>query len=218
MKTRVYIDGFNFYYRVFKSGRVDPRYKWMNPHQLAQLLAPNDDIEWIGYFTANVKGSKSDPNQPVRQRMYFAALATVPIIEIVYGNFREVVKKGIEWDEINRRVIGPLRTVKTREEKGSDVNLAIHLVVDACQGNFERAIVLSNDADLAKAIKMSVGRFNRQVDMVSPAEFIADQLKGLATSNTILDLSLVEASRFPDRVTHPTRKKNRTVACPPEWM
>ena len=40
------------------------------------------------------------------------------------------------------------------EEKGSDVNLASHLVYDACQGSFDVAAVLSNDTDLVEPIRI----------------------------------------------------------------
>lgn len=39
------------------------------------------------------------------------------------------------------------------EEKGSDVNLASHLIVDARDGLFEKAAVISNDSDLAWPIQ-----------------------------------------------------------------
>lgn len=40
-----------------------------------------------------------------------------------------------------------VRVIKT-EEKGSDVNLATHLLHDAHMGRFEVAVVVSNDSDL----------------------------------------------------------------------
>jgi uncharacterized LabA/DUF88 family protein len=40
------------------------------------------------------------------------------------------------------------------EEKGSDVNLALHLLNDAWQDAFDCAVVVSNDSDLAEALRM----------------------------------------------------------------
>lgn len=40
------------------------------------------------------------------------------------------------------------------EEKGSDVNLASHLLLDAFQGNFDVAAVLSNDSDLVEPVRI----------------------------------------------------------------
>jgi hypothetical protein len=44
-----------------------------------------------------------------------------------------------------------VQVIKT-EEKGSDVNLATHLLHDAHMGRFEVAVVLSNDSDLLEPI------------------------------------------------------------------
>jgi hypothetical protein len=44
------------------------------------------------------------------------------------------------------------RVIKT-EEKGSDVNLATHLLHDAHMGRFDVAGVISNDSDLLEPIK-----------------------------------------------------------------
>lgn len=40
------------------------------------------------------------------------------------------------------------------EEKGSDVNLAAHLLNDAWKGDFDAALVISNDTDLCTPIRM----------------------------------------------------------------
>ena len=44
--------------------------------------------------------------------------------------------------------------ISRREEKGSDVNVATHLLVDAFAGAMDAAIVISNDSDLALPIQM----------------------------------------------------------------
>jgi len=44
------------------------------------------------------------------------------------------------------------KVIKT-EEKGSDVNLATHLLHDAHMGRFDVAVVVSNDSDLLEPIK-----------------------------------------------------------------
>ena len=49
---------------------------------------------------------------------------------------------------------GNLIEVFRTEEKGSDVNLAVHLVNDVHQNTFDCAVVISNDSDLAKAMRI----------------------------------------------------------------
>ena len=53
------------------------------------------------------------------------------------------------------------------EEKGSDVNIATHMLVDAFRGDCDQLIVITNDSDLAepvriinKEMKIPVGVFN----------------------------------------------------------
>ena len=41
-----------------------------------------------------------------------------------------------------------MATVRMREEKGSDVNVATHLLADVFTGEVEAAMVISNDSDL----------------------------------------------------------------------
>lgn len=48
----------------------------------------------------------------------------------------------------------PVCRVWKNEEKGSDVNLAIHLLNDAWNNRFDVAVVVSNDSDLAEAMRL----------------------------------------------------------------
>ena len=47
------------------------------------------------------------------------------------------------------------------EEKGSDVNLASHLLFDAFRGAFDAAAVLSNDSDLVEPIRIVTKELSR---------------------------------------------------------
>ena len=75
MRTTIYVDGFNFYYRALKG----TPHKWLNLDTLFHLLLrPPHAITAIKYFTARVSARPNDPGQPVRQDMYLRALRTVP--------------------------------------------------------------------------------------------------------------------------------------------
>ena len=54
------------------------------------------------------------------------------------------------------------------EEKGSDVNLAVHLLNDAYKNDFEVAVVISNDSDLVEAIKIVKNQLHKIVGIVNP--------------------------------------------------
>ena len=130
MKTVVYIDGFNLYYGAVKG----TPYKWLNVSRLCQLLLPRNQIIQIKYFTALVKSRPYDPNQPKRQQLYLRALRTIPNLEIILGRFltheRDMPLAGSHSGKPRFA-----RVIKT-EEKGSDVNLAVHLLNDVFQGLF----------------------------------------------------------------------------------
>jgi hypothetical protein len=67
-----------------------------------------------------------------------------------------------------------------REEKGTDVNLATHLLVDVLDETVDAAIVISNDSDLALPIR--VARGNVPVGVVNPgAGRPAGRLRGLSS-------------------------------------
>lgn len=59
------------------------------------------------------------------------------------------------------------KVIKT-EEKGSDVNLATHLLHDAHMGRFDVAVVISNDSDLLEPIKIVRQELHKQVGILNP--------------------------------------------------
>jgi hypothetical protein len=66
-----------------------------------------------------------------------------------------------------------------REEKGSDVNVASHLLVDVFTGRIDAAMVISNDSDLRYPIQQA--RLKVPVGTVNPTTSqIAGDLRGRA--------------------------------------
>lgn len=60
-----------------------------------------------------------------------------------------------------------VKVIKT-EEKGSDVNLATHLLHDAHMGRFDVAVVISNDSDLLEPIKIVREQLKKRVGILNP--------------------------------------------------
>ena len=137
MKTTVYIDGFNLYYRALK----DTPYKWLDLYKLAQELTPKHTINRIRYFTANVLSTPNNPGAPVRQQIYIRALRTIPNLSIHLGQFKLRQKTG---RLVTSKVGLPSHsTIEIFEEKGTDVNLATFLLTDAYEQDYEQAVVIS---------------------------------------------------------------------------
>jgi len=142
----IYIDGFNLYFRSLKN---HPETKWLDPMSLAEkLLSPSDNIIKIKYFTARVNARPNDPSQPTRQDTYLKALkAHIPTLDIIYGQFQS--HKARAW---KANGTGTVKIIKT-EEKGSDVNLAVHILQDAWLDLYDTVILVSNDSDLAQSLR-----------------------------------------------------------------
>ena len=119
IRTNVYIDGFNLYYRALRG----TSYRWLDVGKLASLLLPQHDIGRIRYFTALVVNRPGDPTQPQRQQTYLRALQTVPNLSIHYGHFLVNTK----WRPLAQHPQTGPRTVEilNAEEKGSDVTLSV---------------------------------------------------------------------------------------------
>ncbi len=146
MRVFVYVDGFNLYYRALK-GTAN---KWLDLHALASnLLGQSDSIEKIRYFTARVKPRPGFTDAPRKQQIYLNALTTLPSIEIHYGRF--LSKK--TW---RPKADNPTEFVRIldSEEKGSDVNLASYLIHDGWKGQYDLALILSQDTDLVEPIRL----------------------------------------------------------------
>lgn len=178
MKANVYVDGFNLYYSALR--RRFPDCKWLDVRALAETLFPDDEIGRVQYFAARVIARADDLQEANRQQMYLRALAAREV-EIVLGQFRN----GTRW---MRRVEpcpnGPgcpvseenIRVVVT-EEKGSDVNLASRLLIDAFRRDCEMAIVLTNDTDLVEPLRIARDELGLRVALLSPSDSPARSLR-----------------------------------------
>jgi len=54
------------------------------------------------------------------------------------------------------------------EEKGSDVNLATYLLVDCFDNDFDEAVIISNDSDLAFPIEKVISQFGKVAGVINP--------------------------------------------------
>ena len=162
-RTRVYIDGFNFYYAAFRRGGFAD-YKWLDLVRFCEIAMPRNDIELVRFFTARLDPSRGRAAQRARQDVYLEALTALPGLTIHFGEFVEHAKR-------QRLVHAPLggqrsAEVWVPEEKGSDVNLASHLLLDAFRGAFDVAVVISNDADLLEPVRMVREELGRTVGVL----------------------------------------------------
>ena len=190
LKTIVYVDGFNLYYGALRK----TRHKWLDLAKFCQTLLPNDNVAAIKYFTAKVSGNRRDPDSPIRQQLYLRALATLPNVSVVYGHF---LTHSVMMPETNSNPLRWVRVEKT-EEKGSDVNLAAHLIRDAFRGEFELAVVISNDSDLREPVRIVRQELKFPVGIFNPHQTHSKELQEFATFRKRIRETDLASSQFPD--------------------
>ena len=197
MITNLYIDGFNLYYRALK----DTPFRWLDLRRLAETLFPQDSINRVSYFTARLDVRPGNPGQAQRQLIYLRALATLPGFDSYFGVFRSGVKRRPLAESVPGLPTHVL--VRDSEEKGSDVNLATRLLVDGFNREYEQAVVVSNDADFAGAMRYVRDDLGLRVTLVNPdARNVSPrELADAATYVRRLWKSHLRRSLFPDTLT-----------------
>lgn len=222
-RVNIYVDGFNLYYGSLKG----TPYKWLDLAKLCATLFPGEHIGLIRYFTA-VVDPYPDPGPQARQAAYLRALGTIPNLSILKGHFLTSRRDKLQVYPLNPAdpsVPNPAnktRAVWVTEEKGSDVNLATMLLLDAVAVDFDRAWVFTNDSDLALPIQMVRQKFHRQVGVMMPARPASYpnpprpesfQLKKAARWFRKIEEPHLAASQLPTSLTD----ASGTITKPPNW-
>lgn len=91
------------------------------------------------------------------------------------------------------------RVTKT-SEKGSDVNLATHLLHDAYQNKFEAAVLLTGDSDLLEPVRIVTKELKRTVGIMCPQVHPAVMLLKEATFYKDIRPTVLSLSQFPDEM------------------
>jgi len=191
-RTNVYIDSRNLYYGCLKN----TPYRWLDVAEMAQRSLPaHYVIGRIHFFTAKVSARPGgDPQQPQRQEAFFRALETLPNLTMHYGTFLTT--------DVMMPLVTPLldgtrfaRVIKT-EEKGSDVNIVATLISEGYKGDYGAAAVVSDDSDLAEALRIVRYDLRLHVRVLSPRGR-AHELRQAANRFHKIDPAVLKASQFP---------------------
>jgi hypothetical protein len=160
--VNVYVDGFNLYYGCLRG----TGYRWLNVGALCRRLVPGHPINRIRYFTSRISARPDAPDEPAHQDAYLRALATVDGLTIHLGHFHSNKARLPLADPPpgGPRMVEVIRT----QEKGSDVNLATYLLLDAFRHESNISVVVSNDSDLEVPIRVLIRELNVPVGLVNP--------------------------------------------------
>jgi len=206
-RAAVYVDGFNLYYGCIKG----TRFRWLNIGQMCRLLLPDNEIVSIRYCTAMVSGRMGDPDKPVRQQVYIRALKTIPHLVVSMGSFlsHPVQMRLTEQHPCGARYV---KVVKT-EEKGSDVNLATHLLHDAHLDRYDVGVVVSNDSDLLEPIRIVRQELGKRIGILNPQKHPCKALLSQVNFFKQIRPGILAKCQFPDELTD----DHGTIRKPDKW-
>ncbi len=144
-----YVDGFNLYHAI----------QDIQPHSQVNLWSLMEDIKkpeealvGVKYFSAYAKWNKSR----YRKHQHYVKNLQDVGVDVFLGQFKE--KKAycnsckLSWI--------------AHEEKQTDINIALHMLLDAIDDRFDRAYLISADSDLVAAVRLVRNRFPEKGIMV----------------------------------------------------
>ena len=115
-----------------------------------------------------------------------------------FGHFlRHRVRAPLAQPEGSRRTAEVIRT----EEKGSDVNLAVHLLNDSWLDAYDCGVVVSNDSDVAEAMRLVREQHGKKIGLVTPGTGRpSQQLKKHADFTRHIRTNGLRHSQLPDSI------------------
>jgi uncharacterized LabA/DUF88 family protein len=195
MRVGVYVDGYNLYYggRAL-CGRGTAGWRWLDIRALAQALVdergnwPDATITRVVYCTARVDAA-DNPSGHADQDIYLRALEAAGSVDLIeFGYYVARVRSlplAVKEPNGRPRLVRPewpvmiqddsgqgvpnarfMVSVAHREEKGSDVNMASHVLSDVLLGGVDAAMIISNDSDLQLPVRLARARV--PVGLINP--------------------------------------------------
>ena len=163
-RTRVYVDGFNLYYGAFRDGTFGA-YKWLNLVGFCQDIPPQGTSYRHGeIFHGTGEAQRDRSRSPRASGDLHPSVAHAPRDQHPHGTFSTHPKIRPVADPAAH--CQPAVEVIITEEKGSDVNLATYLLLDAFDDTLDTAVVISDDSDLLEPIKVVKERFDRRIVVI----------------------------------------------------
>jgi uncharacterized LabA/DUF88 family protein len=199
MKVACYIDGFNLYHAIdaFK----DATLKWTDLHSLAKsYLREGEALEKVAFFTALNTWDRAKRQRHVN---YVKALQESSV-KVVLSRF-ETPKKFCHKNE---------RYCPIREEKQTDVALAIEMLADCIELGIDRVLLITADSDQVPAVTQIKRLFpETSVFMIAPPKrlAVARELSGICDGRTELTQGRIRQHQLPMEI----RAKGKLIAARP---
>ncbi len=160
MRVNAYIDGYNLYYA--EKDLNDNRLKWVNLRALCQHFCDEDEIlDKVYYFTAYAEYHKSNPRKAYK-----------------IDNHKKYTDDFLSGFGVEKK-LGSFNCAK--KEKQTDINLALQLYEDAVYDRFDKAFLVTADADflaVIKKIRENRETKNKQIIILAPQKCQSANFEG----------------------------------------
>ena len=197
-----YIDGFNLYHGLCDAHLKSSR--WLDLRAMCQsLLRPDQHLVLVRYFTSMVRNK---PRAAKRQSVYIDALRSRGGIAVDFGHRLSKTLTCSRCGFVH----------STSVEKKTDVNIAVRLLEDAYDDQFDVALVISADSDLAPPIEAVRRRFQDKTLLVAaPPKRWSSELKRVAHAAVKISPAVIRRNRLPDPV---ITSNGQQLRAPAGWL
>jgi uncharacterized LabA/DUF88 family protein len=190
----VFIDGLNLFHAICRL--KIPHLNWLDPVALSKyyIRSRDEEITQILYFSA--LATHLDESSQKRDLSYITALR-MRNIKPILGQFKEK----------DRYCPKCFSNSRAHEEKETDVNIALALLNLAYQNAYDRALLISNDSDLAPAIRTVRELFpQKRITIVAPPlSRQCNELIQVASNKMRIRVQHLEKSLLPEVVVDASR-------------
>lgn len=214
-RTITYIDGFNLYYGLLRHTRN----KWLDLFAFSKALVRADhDMVAVKYFTARAKPYPYDRESVDRQDTYLNALKRMGQVEVVEGFYNKNAAYAPVLDPACRECDTPqnrLVKIMKLEEKGSDVNIATAMLLDAFHDKADAFVLVSGDADFVRPVATIRKEFGKLVIVCDPHNR-RSELQRYASYYRTIPCDLPAQCQLPDTIPY-GKRGDRFIHRPPAW-
>jgi uncharacterized LabA/DUF88 family protein len=184
-----FVDGFNLYFGLREAGYK--QYLWLDVSKLvSNLCKPRQTCLGVNYFTARINGPGPKHD---RQKTLLEAYETLTDCKVHFGMYQSHISTcaacGAQWTQSS--------------EKMTDVNIAVEMLSAAAQNEFDTALLVSADSDLAPAIQKVMHLYKKRVVIAFPPNRKSHRLSTLASGYFHISRSQLAKSQLPPTVTRP---------------
>lgn len=169
-RVTVYIDGFNFYYALKRTKKIDPdwqKFYWIDFVKFfSYFLGPDQELQKVIYFTA----SPLSPQKSSRQSALLNANKFINDgrFEVIRGKY---FSKQINCPNCQFAIDKP-------EEKRTDVNISVQLIGDCALDKTDILILVTADSDLVPPIEFIQKHYSaKKVKVYFPPNSFCNDLR-----------------------------------------